>query len=543
MMEGISSTISDMVTSTIPMLSDPEKLKDFQCHSLWILIIGFQLSFLVGFGMGANDVANAFGTSVGSGALSMKTAYFLATIMETLGAVLVGYNVIDTLRNKVVDLSMYRDSPFELMLGQVASLGGCAIWLIVATLFRLPVASSHSIVGAIIGFTLLMRGTKGIHMYKVAEIAASWVISPVLAGLVSTILYMIVDFAVLRRRNPLRCGLRILPVFYFMCFTFNTFMVVYQGSKVIGLSELPFWLSVVISVSIGTIAALIFQFIVRPRVITWINSGAASSTEMMMSSRKQKPADPEVASSRIVSNGNMHFQVVDKQQIEQQPRRSSLEGYSDVGTLPTNSNISLKSKLPNHRRQSFNLSPKGLVNWFVPRREREEDQLTLRLFSTIQVFTGCFAGFAHGAMDVSHTIAPLLALLAIYNEGTVEKQGQTPLWMIFYGVSGTCFGFWALGHRVMKTIGKKMTEINPCCGFTIEFGAALTVLVASKLGIPISTTHCLVGSVVAVGSIKAGGGVDWVIFRNIIFSWLVTLPASALFSAAIMFLFKVLLLH
>ncbi|KAK5968274.1 Phosphate transporter, partial [Trichostrongylus colubriformis] len=168
----------------------------------------------------------------------------------------------------------------------------------------------------------------------------------------------------------------------------------------------------------------------------------------------------------------------------------------------------------------------SFLGWFLPDKDRLEDLETIKLFSTIQVFTACFAGFAHGANDVSNAIAPLTALVSIYKDKNALQEGEVPIYILLYGVFAICVGLWTLGHRVIRTVGTNMSEINPATGFTIEFGAAMTALISSKLGLPISTTHCLVGSVVAVGVVKSRKGIDWTIFRNIVISWVVTVPVS-----------------
>uniref|UniRef100_A0A915C5I8 Phosphate transporter n=1 Tax=Parascaris univalens TaxID=6257 RepID=A0A915C5I8_PARUN len=192
-MDVISTTISAITFTTEITLSE------FRSEFLWALIVGIVLAFLLGFGMGANDVANAFGTSVGSGVLTLKRAYILATIFETLGALLVGYNVTDTMRKNVLEVALYKSEPKELLVGQVAILGGCSAWLILATFAHLPVSTTHSITGATVGFGLVTRGAFGIHWNEIAAIVGSWFISPVLSGIVSSLMFMIVDFSVLRR--------------------------------------------------------------------------------------------------------------------------------------------------------------------------------------------------------------------------------------------------------------------------------------------------------------------------------------------------------
>jgi len=205
--------------------------RPFQQAILWTLILGAVLAFILGFGMGANDVSNAFGTSVGSRVLTMKQAYILATIFELLGAILVGYNVTDTMRKGVVDTDVYADNPKMLIFGQVAILAGCSSWLLIATYASLPVSTTHSVVGATVGFSLCCKWTAGIQWWEIGRIVASWVVSPLMSGIISGVLYLIVDIAVLRRRHPMKAGLKAMPIFYFFCLAFNTFAVSYQGSK------------------------------------------------------------------------------------------------------------------------------------------------------------------------------------------------------------------------------------------------------------------------------------------------------------------------
>ncbi|VDN25548.1 unnamed protein product [Gongylonema pulchrum] len=237
------------------------KLLVLQHEVLWALIVGIILAFLLGFAMGANDVANAFGTSVGSKVLSLRQAYLFAIIFETLGALLVGYNVTDTMRKGVVDVTLYDSYPKEIFVGQIAILGGCSMWLLIATFARLPVSSTHSIIGATVGFV------------------ASWFVSPVLSGLVSCFLYIIVDHSVLRRKNPFRSGLIALPIFYWFCIAFNVLAVSYQGSRLLHLSRLPLWICALISIACGTVGAVLVHFCLSPKLKIWIDSSVSPSTK------------------------------------------------------------------------------------------------------------------------------------------------------------------------------------------------------------------------------------------------------------------------
>ncbi|MFH4982263.1 hypothetical protein AB6A40_008972 [Gnathostoma spinigerum] len=491
---------------------------------VWTLIAGIVLAFALGFGMGANDVSNAFGTSVGSGVLSLKMAYFLATVFETLGALLVGYNVADAMRKDVYNLEAFRDNPKELMVGQVAILGGCAAWMLIATFARLPVSTTHSITGATLGFALLTTGASGIHWGKIIQIIASWFTSPVLSGIVSSILYIIVDFSVLRRKDPFKCGLRALPFFYWFCIAFNVMAVSYQGSKLLHLASLPAWLCATISIGSATVVSIIIHFLLAPRLKIWIekkvndnpkiafcNDIATKDIEMNNTSTKK----PEVFA--ITINDSSAMKGIDSRQSNNNSATCSTCGQSLIESV------------------------KVFFKWFLPCRARKTDQKTLKIFNSIQVFTACFAGFAHGANDVSNAIAPLAALWSIYQTMDVSQHGETPLYILIYGVVAICTGLIVLGHRVIRTVGSKMSEINSASGFTIEFGAAVTALCASKLGLPISTTHSLVGSVVMVGTIRCEQGIDWSLFRNIALSWVVTVPVSGLISVGLMLILRIFL--
>uniref|UniRef100_A0A915A0W7 Phosphate transporter n=1 Tax=Parascaris univalens TaxID=6257 RepID=A0A915A0W7_PARUN len=403
-MAAISATVSSFTANPIT---------EFRSQVLWALVVGVILAFILGFAMGANDVANAFGTSVGSGVITLKWAYVLATIFETLGALLVG----------------------------------CSSWLLIATFARLPVSATHSIAGATVGFGLVAMGGKGIHWMKIVGIIASWFVSPILSGLVSSILYIIVDFSVLRRSNPFLSGLIALPIFYWFCIAFNVFAVSYQGSKLLHLSNIPLWVSITISCVIATICAVAIHFIVVPYLK---KSAEGNSTGM----------------------------------------RSEQSELSTLDVIKNSPSCEMNSAASSNMKSAIKVA-EGFTRWFLPSRGRGCDDKTLKVFSSLQVFTACFAGFAHGANDVSNAIAPLTTLLAIYMHMDVEQKGETPIYVLLYGVFAICVGLIVLGKKVILTVGTKMSKINAASGFTIELGAAVTALLASKAGLPISTTHSL----------------------------------------------------
>ncbi|KAI6218518.1 Phosphate transporter [Aphelenchoides fujianensis] len=458
-------------------------LEEFQGQILWALIVGAVLAFLLGMALGANDVSNAFGTSVGSRVVTLHQAYVLASIIETAGAILLGYNVVDQLRTGVVESSLYVGEERLYFLGQLGTLAGCATWLIVATLSDLPVSSSHSIVGATVGFSVACKGFVGIDWWIVFRIVGSWVISPLFSAVISGFLYILVDLLVLRRKNPVKSGLQYLPFFYFFTIAFNVFNVVFQGSKVLGLEDVKLEWALLIADLSGLLFGVGVQFVMRPCLLRYVDR-----------------AEPSIHRITVVPTGENDPSAFN-------PKRKVNE-------------------------QKFGWRPKEFARWLLPARKRTEDPRSLRLFSVIQVFTASFAGFAHGANDVSNAITPLCAMIAVYFEQSVLQETPASLWTFVYGVAAIVVGLWLFGHRIIKVVGSKLSSIHPASGFCIEFGAALTSILATKAGLPISTTHSLIGGVVAVGTLRSNGSVNWRLFRSIALSWVLTLPATFLLSSA-----------
>lgn len=518
---------------------------------LWILIVAFIVSFLLAFGLGANDVANSFGTSVGSKVLTLRQACILATIFEIAGSVLVGYKVSDTIRKGIIDLAIYQNSEKELMLGNLSALVGCAVWLLAATFLKLPVSGTHSIVGATIGFSLVAHGAAGIHWMTLVKIIGSWFVSPLMSGIISGLLFAVIRKFILNKDKPLEYGLRSLPFFYGITLFVNVFSVVHDGSSLLHFNVIPWWGAVVISVGVGIISAVVVLLFVVPWMRKRILSDLAKQNEpvnfTLETPRAGTPVDSSPEESKAIS-------LEDISSLN----KSHMKDCNEINTTCTTttyhfpSNIDTIIDVPNHEKQengNFKLIPESFKNGFSLKGEPNEDSdmvkpedadkpETARLFTFLQVLTATFGSFAHGGNDVSNAIGPLIAIWMVYFEGNAKQEAETPIGILFYGGFGIAIGLWIWGRRVMKTIGEDLTKITPSSGFSIELGSALTVLLASKIGIPISTTHCKVGSVVCVGWIRSRQGVDWKLFRNIIFAWVVTLPVAGGLSAALMAIFE-----
>ncbi|XP_052747378.1 sodium-dependent phosphate transporter 2 isoform X3 [Bicyclus anynana] len=500
-------------------------MEPYSDELLWLVICGFVVAFVLAFGIGANDVANSFGTSVGSKVLTLTQACILATIFEIAGAVLIGYKVSDTMRKGILDVTLYDDGGERLLAaGCLAALIAGAAWLIIATALRLPVSGTHSVVGATVGFTLVAKGPIGIRWSTLGAIVLSWFISPALSGTVSAVLYWFVRRFILRASQPLAAGLKALPFFYGATIAVNVVSVVLDGPKLLAMDNIPLWMALSGSVAVGAL-------------------GAIGVCAFLVPYYKRRFVPPPVNFTLGLSNGDSCDTIARGElgrlstmkmpiavEFDTPPPRS------DKG--PEGSAWSIECEIRNTRLAAItpNSSAAPLLRSSSPAppvAPPPPPPDALRLFSFLQVLTATFGAFAHGGNDVSNAIGPLVALWLLYTEGGAHARAETPLAILVFGGVGIALGLWLWGRRVIRTVGEDLTSITPDTGFTIELGAALTVLIASKAGLPISTTHCKVGSVVCVGYFSEKS-VDWSLFRNIIFAWVVTVPAVAATAALAM---------
>lgn len=407
-----------------------------------VAIIG---GFYMAWNIGANDVANAMGTSVGSGALTLKQAVIVAAIFEFAGAFLVGSHVTNTIRKGMVDPNIFASNPDLLMLGMLSALFAAALWLQLATHFGLPVSTTHSIVGAVVGFALIAAGTAGINWGKVLQIVASWVISPVMGGLIAYSVFIFVRNRILDSQHPMKAVKKHVPVLIFILFSVLTLSMVYKGLKNLKLN-LEFNQAILVAIAVGIISVIVGK--------------------LCLNRTKEEPY--ATLSQELVS----------------------VEG----------------------------------------------------VFRHLQVITACYMAFAHGANDVANAIGPVAAIFSISTTHVVVMKVAVPVWILLLGGVGIILGLATWGYKVIETVGKKITEMTPSRGFSAEFGAATTVLVCSKMGLPISTTHTLVGAVIGVGMARGIASLNLKVVRNIIYSWFITLPVAGVLSIIFYKIFTSLLL-
>ena len=408
------------------------------------IVLAALFGLFMAWGIGANDVANAMATSVGSKALTIKQAILVAAVFEFLGAVLAGGEVTSTIRKGIVDAELLADTPELLVYGMLAALLAAGTWLLVASHKGWPVSTTHSIVGAIVGFAAVGIGVDAVHWEKVGTIVMSWVVSPVTAGFIAFLIYLSVQRLILRQEDPLARAKLFVPVYIFFAGFTITLVTILKGLKHVGLS-----------ISLGDAYLMAIAIAMVIAVI-----GAIAINRI-------KP-DPKVEKKD-------HFYTVE------------------------------------------------------------------RVFGVLMVVTACSMAFAHGSNDVANAIGPLAAVISVASTGAVAAKASLPIWVLMLGGVGIVIGLATFGIRVISTVGKKITQLTPSRGFAAELAAATTIVIASGTGMPISTTHTLVGAVLGVGLARGIEAIDLRVVARIFVSWVITIPAGAFLAIVFFFIFKTIL--
>ena len=436
-----------------------------------LLVITVVAGFYMAWNIGANDVANAMGTSVGSGALTFRKAIILAAIFEFAGAYFVGGHVAQTIRKGIVPLEEFETaaqttpaeettptittapsadsspkpvkkiSPGEMRfgIGMLSALLAAALWLNVATFFGQPVSTTHAIVGAVVGFAISAVGLHAPNWWVLGKISASWVISPLAGGLIAFIMYRAIQRFVLRSDSPIKAAKNVVPIGMGAVVAVLCLSILYKVLKIDHVApgvtpRFSGWQAMALAFGVGTAVATVAW--------TVINRVTKKSTH--------KPDET--------------YQIVE------------------------------------------------------------------RWFARVQPMTACYLAFAHGANDVANAIGPLAGAFRVFTGGGIGKNAPVPEWLLAIGGVGIVVGLATYGYKVVESIGKKITEITPTRGFAAEFATASTVLVCSRMGMPISTTLVLVGAVMGVGMARGFAAIDLKVIKRIFASWVITIPASAIFA-------------
>jgi len=411
-------------------------------HADIYITMAVVFGLFMAWGIGANDVANAMGTSVGSKALTFRQAVIIAAIFEFAGAILAGGEVTKTIRKGIIDVSSLSGAPELLVYGMLASLLAAGIWLLIATRMGWPVSTTHSIVGAIVGFGAAGIGMEAVHWNKVGTIALSWVTSPLLAGAIAFALFRSIQKLIINTKKPFDNARKYVPYYIFVVGFIISMVTMVKGLKHVGV-KLPMEQSAAIAVVIGIVVMVIGTVMIR-----------------------RLKFDPE-------ADKDFHFANMEK------------------------------------------------------------------IFGVLMIFTAIAIAFAHGSNDVANAIGPVAAIVGIVQSaGEIATKSATPVWILLLGGGGIVIGLATYGHKVIATVGSGITELTPSRGFAATLGAAVTIVFASGTGLPISTTHTLVGGVLGVGIARGIGALNGNVIKTIFMSWIVTLPAGAILSIFFFFTFK-----
>jgi PiT family inorganic phosphate transporter len=395
-------------------------------------------------GIGANDVANAMATSIGSGALTIRRALIVAAVFEFSGAVLAGGGVTSTIRSGIVDASYVIEQPELLVYGMLAALLSAGLWLLAASRQGWPVSTTHSIIGAIVGFAIVAYGTGSVKWDQVSTIVMSWVVSPITAGLFSFAIFTSIQRLILRHENPLDRARRYAPVYAFFTVALISLVTIFKG-----LSHVQIELSDLQAYVLSAVFALIVAGVSRYYIM-----------RINVDRRAEK---------------KFHYATVE------------------------------------------------------------------RVFGVLMVVTACSMAFAHGSNDVANAIGPVAAVVNIARTGVVSQESALSIWILVLGGFGIVIGLATYGRHVIATVGARITDLTPSRGFAAELAAASTIVLASGTGLPVSTTHTLVGAVLGVGIAGGISAINLRVVTRIFVSWIVTVPAGAALSIVIFVILRFLL--
>ena len=448
---------------------------------LWIVVLGGASAFIASMGIGSNDAANAFATSVGSKTLTIKQACGLAAIFETGGAILMGSHVTNTIRKGISDYQCFEDDPELLAYGCMWVIIAVATWLFTATYLEMPVSTTHSCVGGMIGMTIALKGSECVIWSKqvdtfpyvggVGGIVLSWFISPIFSALFASSIYLINRTFVLRRNFQSKMLIIVYPSLVGFTLVINSFFIIYKGAKGLGLNKIDVGQAFAYSFGIGTIGALISVPVI-PKIKKYVDA-------------------------KFSNNQPQEIEMIDN--IENNLKEYNIKSQNELNTI---------IKIHNNAEK------------FDPKIEET--------YKYLQIFSAICDSFSHGANDVANAIGPFVAIFVVYREnGKISKKndlGDDAYWILSMGGFGIALGLLIYGKKIIRALGSKLCKITPSRGTCVELGSALVIITGSRLKIPLSTTHCQVGAECGVALCEKNWktSINKKILFKTFFGWVIT---------------------
>ncbi len=450
---------------------------------LWIVVVGGCYAFFASMGIGANDAANAFATSVGSKALTINQAVGLAAFFETAGAILMGNHVTETIRKGIADYECFENDTDLLMYGCMWVIFSVGVWLFLASYLEMPVSTTHSCVGGMIGMAIALKGPDCVIWYKPVEtfpyvggvsgIVLSWFLSPLFSALIASGVFSAIRFSVLRHDfNSERLNF-VYPILIGSTITINTFFIIYKGAKGLGLHNTPLDIAFGAAFGAGALSAVLTIPIV-PKIKEYVRNKYENAEQ-----------DIELSNIQEVTENKDELNIKDDVELDRIVRLHD-------------------------EAEKF-------------------DTKTEEVFKYLQIFTAICDAFSHGANDVANAIGPFAAIWLIYNSnGEIDKKNsmeEDAYWILGLGGIGIAIGLFVYGKKITYAIGEKLVKVTPSRGVAIELSSALVIITGSRLKIPLSTTHCQVGATVGVGLLEnteTFSGINCKVFTKTALGWIIT---------------------
>lgn len=441
----------------------------------------------------------------------------VAAVFEFAGAALLGASVTKTIRSGILDMDAYDDQQEVLAFGMLVALVNASFWLILATAYGLPVSTTHTIIAAIVGFSLAAKGFDSIMWGSCAKIFISWVAAPAVTAVIGYLMFFLIRTFVLKSENPFNRSAMTYSITIFVTLTINIFFVMHKGLKKI---EIDTGIKLAISFGMAFFIALIFQF----AVVNWLKARIirnADEDELKITERENRAANSELESGDNESEALVTDEVEKDTKILTKCElvKAFLQRVADQTY-----NRDLEAEALGDDEDAAEMWDKAEL--YDPKSEA--------LYSYLQVFTACALSFAHGSNDVANAVAPICAVLAIYDTGVLEKSAPVPQWVLVMGAFGIVIGLALFGYKVIISIGYRLTKLSPSKGFCIQLSTTLVVVTASYIGLPVSTTQSTIGGTIGVGAVEGADKVQWWFMAKVFFGWVGTFFITCLSSAGIM---------
>ncbi|KAF7551280.1 hypothetical protein G7Z17_g5141 [Cylindrodendrum hubeiense] len=554
----------------------------------YLFAVGTIFAFLDAWNIGANDVANSWASSVSSRSISYFQAMIGASLMEFSGALGVGGRVADTIRTKVVDVDAFNEKPELLMLGMVCAVIASSCYLTFATRFGFPVSTTHSILGGVLGMGVGALGGGGITWigYKedgsvdiqqgVVQVFLAWIIAPMLSGIFGALIFLFTKYGVLLRKNPAMKGLILVPIYFWVTASLIVMLLIWKGgSYEVNLTEaqIP---GVIVAAGAG------WGLLMAIFLVPWLYRVVIKEDWQLKSYHifqgpfllRRGPVPPTPANFQgIVRNfyeGHLTREELNAREAQRAAAvTGDIEGRHEKNAIDNTSEVP-ENATPEHKSM---IGPRPEGPWYTKKflwwgiklvilhgvdkdivssqseksvvagdveeihaRAEHFDNRTEFLYTFLQVMTAASASFVHGANDVANAVGPYASIYQIWQTGEVTgTKAEVPIWILAFGGAGIVIGLWTYGYNIMANLGNRVTLMSPARGFSMELGSVITIILATRLKLPVSTTQCITGAIVGVGLCNGDWrSINWRMVGWIYMGWFITVPTAGLISGCLM---------